>query len=247
MKITDCTFQDTPLGLDLTHAVASVDGCTFVNCSFMGIWDHNSTGLEDWEALNGTCDFSKARGMWYYRSHNGRATLTSPTTPEDWQDMSSDWNTDGYIEGVDAGRTCYCEDFWVFRAWARMYVPTFSVNNRGVAEPISEVYVRLVSNWGGGTLATLDTSLSQFVIELPGNGTASPPPTPTRTYLRIEEEQLNGTGVLDILVEASFWFDQQHIDFAAPTTWSSTCSGMMSWRGCSPWRRDTRVASSITS
>ncbi|MCK5254071.1 MAG: hypothetical protein KAQ96_14020, partial [Thermoplasmata archaeon] len=200
VEVVDCTFENTPLGIDLTHSTATVRGCTFVNCSQLGLWDHNTTGLGGWERVGGDNDFDNCEGHRYFQSHNGHTEFIHDDRPS--FPLLNDTDPWGRMRGPDGD---WEPDFTIFNeryTEAFMYVPTFSVDDEGNEFDIDTVILDVKTDWGR-EWEEVDTSESVFTLAFTGVVNVPPPVMPNELpdqLMGIEpwyNFYPNGTGIVE--------------------------------------------------
>jgi hypothetical protein len=207
--VSRCTFVDTPLGMDLTHANVVVEGCVFQNTSKLAVWNHNTTGMGSWVDINATCDLSEAVGHRYLETHDGHITFTGAGLGGNYSEF--DFYEWGSIKGpswrwrppVDLIEVEWDEAF--------LYVPTYSVNSYGTEYPLSEVEVEVETRYAGREVITIDTSGSEFLLEFEAVGNGSPPDEPVvfDDYLIDVNSMMgllpNGTDTMDVTISVFLW------------------------------------------
>lgn len=179
LSIEDCTFQDCKMGLDLAKANVRVEGCAFVNCSRVGIWDHASFGLGSWNQLAASNSFEDCNGAWLFQSHDLFVELSGPgkpTDPGEW------WHTEGELQATDGGWLSGYDMIWTNRSGASVYMPALLVNRTGVALPCTWLDLKLWTDWGGGVVLRVPAEATRAVAVFTGDnmtwnweGNSAPP------------------------------------------------------------------------
>ena len=175
VEVVDCTFTNTPLGIDLTHSTATVQGCAFVNCSQLGLWDHNTTGLGGWERVGGDNDFDNCEGHRYFQSHDGHTEFIHDDRPS--FPLLNDTDPWGRMRGPEGDWEPAFTVFNVGYSEALMYVPTFSVDDEGNEYDIDTVILDVKTD-RGREWEEVDTSESDFTLTFTGVVNMPPPVMP---------------------------------------------------------------------
>lgn len=153
-RISECVFQDSVMGIDLAHSNVQVTGCTFRNCSYLAIWDHETEGMWSWEGLNSSNRFIDCNASWYLRTHDCRIDFQGPNRP--FRDFEF-FETGGDVVDIDEGELLIYDLLWTDSRRADMYMPTLMVNGSGVVSQPTWVEVELTTEWGGDVWMRVDT------------------------------------------------------------------------------------------
>ena len=68
LRVLNCTFVDSVLGLDMAWALVEVENCTFRGVNGTAIWDHQSQGFGCWTGLVSSNRFEDCMGDLYLRT-----------------------------------------------------------------------------------------------------------------------------------------------------------------------------------
>ncbi len=194
VQVSDCSFSGASIAVELNHAWASVQHCLFSQCSWYGIWDHETRGIGSWDDINASNYFEEMEGDWYFRTHSAVIELMGPGRPPEGSVYSYDTGLISW-EGVDPYDTQHLIVVDAYRA--RMLMPTLSVNSVGHALYLEYITLDVINDWGGANNVQVDTTIRSSNLTLD-------PEASYRDFggghrvLRCEQSRGEGPGWIDL-------------------------------------------------
>jgi hypothetical protein len=186
-SITDSTFADSPMGVDLTNASVDLSGCTFINTSWLSIWDHDCEGLGSWEDLNSSNEFVDTIGYRYFRTHSALIQIRGleDVNPNEYYHY-----IDFYVEKMEGEDYPAFNLIWFDGNESYLYAPTYVVDREGDGRPVSWMEARSRLDWTNDRYEMFDTSGKTFDFWIPeptSNEYYEQPPEPGEDWRLLDE------------------------------------------------------------
>jgi hypothetical protein len=169
MVFRDDTFIGSDVALDLDGSNAEVHGCAFDSVKGICVWDHQTTGLDGWEALRGNNTFSRCAGDLYLRSHDCALVFTGPDKPPG----DHGGNGGGYLGLAERAVLPSMQYVFADEDDGVLYLPTTLVDGGGAVHTFDNVTVVLGADWTNWQVFVVPSGSTTFFADFPARDTSS--------------------------------------------------------------------------
>jgi hypothetical protein len=146
LEISDCHLIGSDVALDLDNSRISLTDCEFHRFKQLAIWDHESSGIGEWTALNKSCKFADGGGPVYIRTQTCQVEFDGANKPTNRSLYDGGW---GWFDSYPMGLLREINLLDVYWGGATILLPTFFVDKNRTPIEIVKITVILGTYWGG--------------------------------------------------------------------------------------------------